>query len=87
MDKQFFYEKEIRAELATFNPYLKKDIKQLRVALNIPEKGFATFAEANKWYTEHYQTAKGKLPEGASPWNWHLPKRTRGNDRFIFIFN
>ena len=74
MRKKYFYDKQIRAELATYNPYLKNDIKKLRVALNIPEKGFSTSAEANNWYIEHYRQSQDEFPKTTNPWNWHLPK-------------
>ena len=74
MDREFFYDKETRSELAAFNPYLKKDIEDARIALGMPKGGFLTSEEANKWYIEHYRRAKGKPPEPKNPWNWHLPK-------------
>lgn len=74
MGKRYFYDQEIRAEFATYNPYLKNDIRQVRMALNIPEKGFSTSAEAGKWYIEHYRQTKGEFPKPTHPWNWHLPK-------------
>jgi len=78
VDKKFFYEKEIRAEFATYNPYLKNDIEQVRMALGIPKGGFSTPEEADKWYNEHYQRTKGKPRQPAHPWNWHLPKELAG---------
>ena len=86
MGKKYFYEKQIRAELATFNPYLKKDIEQVRAALNIPKDGFSTAVDATKWHDEHYQTVKGKHPQGSSSLELAPAERTRGNDRFAFIF-
>ena len=74
MDKKFFYEKEIRAELAAFNPYLKKDMENIRKDLGIPIDGFSTSEEADRWYGEHYQEAKGEPRKPKNPWNWHLPK-------------
>lgn len=74
MDKLFFYQRQMRAEVAGFNPYLKKDIEAIRITLGIPEGGLATPEEGDKWYRGHYQKTKGKPFQPANPWNWHLPE-------------